>query len=213
MAEPYNVGMYVARIPNRSSPPAFLLRESYREGGKVKNRTLANLSHLPIEQIEQIRRVLKGENLVSPDGAFSIQRSLPHGHVEITLGMIRKLKLDQIIVSRRSRQRDLVVAMVAQRLLFPCSKLATTRHWHSTTLAEDWGSPMPARTSCMRHWIGFWSVSPRSSSDLPSNISKAGRWPFTTSPAATMKVAHAPWPVTATIAMARRIGRSSSTAC
>jgi len=139
MTEPYNVGMYIARVPNRSSPPAYLLRESYREGGKVKNRTLANLSHLPIEQIEQIRRVLKGENLVSPDDAFSIQRSLPHGHVQIVLGMIRKLRLDRIIGSRRTRQRDLVVAMVAQRLLFPCSKLATTRHWHSTTLADELG--------------------------------------------------------------------------
>jgi transposase len=129
--------MYIACIPNRSSPPAYLLRESYREGGKVKNRTLANLSHLPIEQIEQIRRVLKGENLVSPDDAFSIRRSLPHGHAELVLGMIRKLGLDRIIGSRRSRQRDLVVAMVAQRLLFPCSKLATTRHWHATTLAEE----------------------------------------------------------------------------
>lgn len=137
MVEAYNVGMYIACIPNRSSPPAYLLRESYREGGKVKNRTLANLSHLPIGQIEQIRRVLKGENLVSPDDAFSIQRSLPHGHVEIALGIIRKLGLDRIIGSRRSRQRDLIVAMVAGRLLFPCSKLATTRHWHSTTVAEE----------------------------------------------------------------------------
>lgn len=129
--------MYIARIPNRSSPAAYLLRESYREDGQVKNRTLANLSHLPIEQIEQIRRVLKGESLVSPDDAFSIQRSRPHGHVELVLGMIRKLGLDRNIASRRSRQRDLVVAMVAQRLLFPCSKLATTRHWQATTLAEE----------------------------------------------------------------------------
>ncbi|HUT93465.1 MAG TPA: IS1634 family transposase [Thermoguttaceae bacterium] len=131
--------MYIARVPNRSSPPAYLLRESYREGGKVKNRTLANLSHLPIEQIEQIRRVLKGENLVAPGEAFSIQRSLPHGHVEVVLGMIRKLGLDRLLSRRRSRERDLVVAMIAQRLLFPCSKLATTRHWHSTTLAEELG--------------------------------------------------------------------------
>jgi len=131
--------MYIARIPNRSSPPAYLLRESYREGGKVKNRTLANLSHLPIEQIELIRRVLKGEHLVAPEEVFSIQRSLPQGHVEIVLGMIRKFRLDRIISSRRTRQRDLVVAMVVQRLLFPCSKLATTRHWHSTTLAEELG--------------------------------------------------------------------------
>ncbi|MEE9601653.1 MAG: IS1634 family transposase [Thermoguttaceae bacterium] len=131
--------MYIARVPNRSSPPAYLLRESYREGGKVKNRTLANLSHLPLEQIELMRRVLKGETLVSPSEAFSIGRSRPHGHVEIVLGVIRKLELDRMIASRRSRQRDLVVAMIAQRLLFPCSKLATTRHWHTTTLAEELG--------------------------------------------------------------------------
>jgi len=131
--------MYIARIPNRSSPPAYLLRESYRQGGKVKNRTLANLSHLPLEQIELMRRVLKGETLVSPSEAFSIGRSQPHGHVEIVLGVIRKLGLDRMIASRRSRQRDLVVAMIAQRLLFPCSKLATTRHWHTTTLAEELG--------------------------------------------------------------------------
>ena len=131
--------MYIARIPNRSSPPAYLLRESYREGGKVKNRTLANLSQLPIQQIELMRCVLKGETLVSPHEAFSIQRSLPHGNVEIVLGVIRKLGLDRMICSRRSRQRDLVVAMIVQRLLFPCSKLATTRHWHSTTLAEELG--------------------------------------------------------------------------
>jgi transposase len=131
--------MYIARIPNRSSPPAYLLRESYREGGKVKNRTLANLSQLPIAQIELIRRVLKGETLVSPNQAFSIHRSLPHGHMEIVLGMIHKLGLERMIGSRRSRQRDLVVAMIAQRLLFPCSKLATTRHWHTTTLAEELG--------------------------------------------------------------------------
>jgi transposase len=131
--------MYIARVPNRSSPPTYLLRESYREGRKVKNCTLANLSQLPIEQIELMRRVLKGETLVSPNEAFSIGRSLPHGHVEIVLGVIRKLGLDRMLGSRRSRERDLVVAMIAQRLLFPCSKLATTRHWHSTTLAEELG--------------------------------------------------------------------------
>jgi len=135
----YNVGMYVAKIPNRSSPPAFLLRESYREGGTVKNRTLANLSHLPIRQIELIRRVLKGQTLVSPQEAFVIPRSLPHGHVEAVLGTVRKLGLDTLIASKGSRQRDLVVAMIVQRIIFPCSKLATTRDWHTTTLAEELG--------------------------------------------------------------------------
>lgn len=131
--------MYIAEIPNRTSPPAFLLRESYREGGKVKNRTLANLSGLPRGQIELIRRVLKGETLVRPEEAFVIQRSLPHGHVEAVLGTIGKLGLDTLIASKRSRQRDLVVAMIVQRILSPCSKLATTRDWHSTTLAEELG--------------------------------------------------------------------------
>ncbi len=139
LAYRYNVGMYIACIPNRSSPPAYLLRESYREGGKVKNRTLANLSHLPIQQIELIRRVLKGQTLVAPEEAFAITRSRPHGHVEVVLEMIHKFELDRVMASKRSRERDLVVAMIAQRVLFPCSKLATTRHWHSTTLAEELG--------------------------------------------------------------------------
>jgi hypothetical protein len=86
--------MYVAEVPNRSSPPTFLLRESYRDGGKVKNRTIANITHLPRTQIELIRRVLRGEELVPPDQAFQILRGLPHGHVAAVLGTLRKLGLD-----------------------------------------------------------------------------------------------------------------------
>ena len=104
--------MYVAKIPNRNSPPTYLLRESYRQNGKVRNRTLANLSSLPLEQIEQIRRVLKGEKLVPVEEAFRITRSLPHGHVQAVLTMVRRLGLERLIASRRCRQRDLVVAMI-----------------------------------------------------------------------------------------------------
>ena len=129
--------MYIARIPNRSSPPAYLLRESYRQQGKVKNRTLANLSHLPIRQIELLRRVLQGETLVRPEEALAIEGSRPHGHVEAVLGMLRKLGIESLLGSKRSRQRDLVLAMIVQRVLFPCSKLATTRAWQSSTLAEE----------------------------------------------------------------------------
>jgi hypothetical protein len=135
----YNVDMYIARIPNRSSPPAFLLRESYRQGGKVKNRTLANLSHLPSRQIELLRRVLRGETLVGPEEALVVEGTLPHGHVEAVLGMVRKLGIESLLSSRRSRQRDLVVAMIVARVLFPCSKLATTRQWQTTTLGEELG--------------------------------------------------------------------------
>ncbi|MCH9001590.1 MAG: IS1634 family transposase, partial [Planctomycetes bacterium] len=125
------------KSPFRGSHPTILLRQSYREGKRVRKRTLANLTCLPPEAIEAIKRTLRGEKLVSCDQAFAIERSIPHGHVKAILGTIRKIGLDTIIASRRSRQRDLVVAMIAERLLHGCSKPAGTRLWHSTTLAEE----------------------------------------------------------------------------
>lgn len=129
--------MYVERVPNRNSPPAILLRESWREGKKVKKRTLANLTKWPPEKIEALRRVLRGERLVCADDAFVIERSLPHGHVEVVLAAMERMGLDKVIAWQRCRERDLVVALIAEQLIHPCSKLATTRQWHSTTLAEE----------------------------------------------------------------------------
>ena len=129
--------MYVETVPNRNSPPAILLREGRREGKKVHKRTLANLTHWPKDKIERLRRVLKNEPLVHPDQLFLIERSLPHGHVELLLEAIRQLKLPALIDPRPSPKRDRVLAMILQRLLHPASKLATTRLWHSTTLAEE----------------------------------------------------------------------------
>jgi len=103
----------------------------------VRKRTLANLTRLPPEAIEILKQALRGEKLVPADQAFAIERSIPHGHVMAVLGTIRKIGLDTIIASRRSRQRDLVLAMIAERLLHGCSKLASTRLWHATTLAEE----------------------------------------------------------------------------
>src|SRR3954449_9052280 len=114
-----------------------LLRRSIRRGKTVSHETLGNLSHLPDHLIELIKRSLKGETFVPAADLFRNVRSRPHGHVEAILPMIRRLGLDATIASRPSRQRDLVTAMVAERLLFPCSKLATTRPWHATTLAEE----------------------------------------------------------------------------
>lgn len=129
--------MYVATIPNRNSPPAILLRESYREKGKVKNRTLANLSSLPPQSIDILRRSLKGENFVSTDALEIVEDGSPaHGHVDAVMTAMRRLDFSRLICSRRSRQRDLVVAMVAARLLEPKSKLATTVWWADTTLPE-----------------------------------------------------------------------------
>jgi transposase len=114
-----------------------LLRRSIRQGKTVTHQTLGNLSHLPDHLIEIIKRALKGETFLPAADAFRITRSIPHGHVHAVLTMIRKLQLEDLIASERSRRRDLVTAMIAQRLLFPCSKLAHTRHWHDTTLAQE----------------------------------------------------------------------------
>ena len=133
----YTVVMHVESVPNRGSHPSILLRQSYREGKRVRKRTLANLTCLPPEAIETLKRALRGEKLVLADHAFAIERSIPHGHVKAVLGTIRKIGLDTIIASRRSRRRDLVVAMITERLLHGCSKLASTRLWHTTTLAEE----------------------------------------------------------------------------
>jgi hypothetical protein len=119
--------MYIDIVPNRSSPPAVLLRESYREEGKVRKRTIANLSGLPLEKVEMLRRVLRGDRLVGVDEVFRVQRTLPYGHVAAVLGTLRRLELDRLIAGKRSPERDRVLAMIVARLLAPASKLATAR--------------------------------------------------------------------------------------
>ena len=126
--------MYIATIPNRSSPPALLLREGYREAGKVKTRTLANLSKLPPEAVTALRQVLKGEKLVNARNAFEVISSRHHGHVQAVLTVMQQLGFSSLVASRPCRERDLVVAMVAARILEPDSKLGTTRWWNLTTL-------------------------------------------------------------------------------
>jgi transposase len=131
--------MYVAVVPNRNSPPAILLRESFRENGKVHNRTLANISQWPPAQIAALREVLKGAAAVAPSPAdsFQILRSLPHGHVAAVVGSLRQLGLDSILDTVPARSRDLAVALIAARLLDPCSKLATARALHPDTLSSS----------------------------------------------------------------------------
>ncbi len=121
--------MYVVDVPNRNSRPATLLRESYREGGKVKNRTLANLSDWPRHKVGALKALLKGitPNTRPLSQAFDVLRSLPHGHIAAVLGSLRRVSLDALLASRRSRQRDLCVAMIVERVLHPCSKLALAR--------------------------------------------------------------------------------------
>jgi len=132
--------VHVAKVTNTVKGvtyTSYYLRRSFRQDGKVKHETLGNLSDLPVHVIDLISRSLKGETFVPAAEAFRILRTRPHGHVEAILRMIRRLGLEDLIASRPSRQRDLVTALIAERLLFPCSKLATTRHWQDTTLAEE----------------------------------------------------------------------------
>lgn len=132
--------MYVAVVPNRSSPPAILLRESYREGGKVKTRTLANLSGWAPERVEALRRALNGGTPAGAPGgalgeAFQITRSRPHGHVAALLGLARRIGLEELLVSGQGRRGALALALMLARLLHPGSKLATARGLAPDSLA------------------------------------------------------------------------------
>src|SRR5665213_1423281 len=131
--------MHIHVVPNRGSPPTVLLRESYREGSKVCKRTLANLSSLSATQIGAIRSTLRGEALQPVAQSFEISASRSHGHVQAVALTLQRLGLASLLASKPCRERDLVLAMVASRIVAPHTKLATTRWWHTTTLAEDFG--------------------------------------------------------------------------
>jgi hypothetical protein len=135
--------MYVAVIPNRGSPPAILLRESYRERGKTKNRTLANLSDWPGERIDQLRAVLRGETLLPAAEAVQIVRALPHGHVLAALTTARRIDLDTLLPRRApQRRRDLAYALIIARLLDPAAKLATARMLDPATASHSLGEAL-----------------------------------------------------------------------
>ena len=129
--------MHIHIVPNRGAPPTVLLRESFREGASVRKRTLANLSSLPMAQIEAIRSVLLGVEVCPVAQCFEITATRAHGHVQAVAAAMQRLGVASLIASKPCRARDLVLAMVASRILAPATKLATTRWWHTTTLAED----------------------------------------------------------------------------
>ena len=143
-SESFKLAIYVERVPNRNSPPAILLRESYREGNKIKKRTLANLSAWPADKVEALRRVLR-EDAVAPtsqDG-LTLVRSLPHGHVAAVVGTLRKLGLAGVLSQggrQPARTVALCVAMIAARLIDPASKLATARVLNGETASCSLGA-------------------------------------------------------------------------
>ena len=131
--------MHIDAVPNRTSRPTYLLRESYRQGKKVRKRTLANLSGLSDEQIEALRAVLSGVAVRPVAELFEVLRSRPHGAVQAVRVAMQRLGFEGLLASRGSPERERVCAMVAARVLEPHTKLATTRWWHTTTLAEEFG--------------------------------------------------------------------------
>jgi transposase len=134
---------------------SYLLRRSYREGGKVKHENLGNLSHLPLEVIDAIRAMLAGRRLVDLDDDFEIERSLPHGHVAAVLGVLRSLDLERLLSRERSRERDLCVAMICQLVIGAGSKLSMTRRFHQTTLAVELalGEVTEPELLCAMDWL------------------------------------------------------------
>src|ERR1700682_3060425 len=131
--------MHIDGVPNRSFRPTDLLRESYREGKKVRKRTLANLSALSDEQIEAIRAVLSGQSVRPVEELWQTTQSRSHGAVKAVGVAMQRLGFESLIASRSSPERDAVCAMVAARILSPHTKLATTRWWHTPTLPEEFG--------------------------------------------------------------------------
>jgi transposase len=135
--------MYIEAVPNRNSPPAILLRESYRQGGKVRKRTLCNLSDWPVAYVEGLRGVLKGGTVIPAEqDAFTVTRSLPHGHVAAALGTARKIGLDRILGPDANRCRDLVLALLVGRILNPGSKLAAARTLSPDTASSSLGEAL-----------------------------------------------------------------------
>jgi len=138
--------MYVAVVPNRRSAPAILLRESYREDGKVKTRTLANLSHWPAEKVASLKRVLAGEMVISAGQSFEIRQSLPHGHVAAVLGSLRRCGLDTRLDERGSRRHQLSLALIVARIIDPTSKLATAMGLNPQTATSSLGPVLGLET-------------------------------------------------------------------
>jgi hypothetical protein len=138
--------MYVTVVPNRGSPPAILLRETYREDRKVKNRTLANLSKWKPEKIAALRAVLRDERLLPAGDGFEIERALPHGHVAAALGMARRLGLDprvktaELMPAGAARLRLLALALIVARVIDPAAKLATARQLDAATASHSLGA-------------------------------------------------------------------------
>ena len=207
--------MHVVRVVSRQKGREYtsvLLRNSYREDGKVKKQTLANLSHLPPATIDVIERSLKGERLLPAAETLEIRRSLPHGGVVAVLGTLRKLGLEKLIDRRPSRERDLVVAMITARLIAPGSKLATTRRWGQSTLAGSLGVADATEDELYGAMDWLLARQERIEAGLAKRHLEVGGLVLYDTPARTWRGATVRWPGGATAVTARPVCSRSSTA-
>src|SRR5262252_7933924 len=189
--------MYIESVPNRGSPPAILLRESFREDGRVRKRTLANLSAWPTQLVEGFRTLLKGGVAVAADG-IRARRALPHGHAAAVLGTMRAIDLDRLLGQPADKRlAPLAIALIASRLISPTSKLATARELTADT-APSTGSAHARARSRLRS---------------PAATSRTGRWCSTTSLRPGLRVSAASWHASAIPETARRANCKSSMAC
>jgi hypothetical protein len=210
--------MYIEAVPNRNSPPAILLRESYREGGKVRKRTLCNLSDWPTAYIEGLRGVLKGGTVIPVErDAFTIIRSLPHGHAAAALGTARKIGLDRILGPGSDRCRDLILALLVGRILDPASKLATARALSPATAASSLGELLGLgevdEDELYNALDWLLERQPAIEATLANAISPTARWCCTMCHRATWKAAAARSPNVATAATAGKVRCRLSTVC
>lgn len=178
----------------RRARPVSRLRESFREGHRVRKRTLANLSALPDEPMAALRAVLRGEPLHPVDALFEAIDSRRHGPVEAVRVAMRRVGFESLVASRPSRERDWVCAMVAARVLAPHTKLAPTRWWHTTTLAEEFGVRAATRMIGTRSWTGCSGDSGRSRRSSPLGICAPGGSSSTICPRAPSRGRPARWP-------------------
>jgi hypothetical protein len=208
--------MYIESVPNRASPPAILLRESYRDGGKVKKRTLLNLSDWPRERIAGFKMLLKGGTVIPQDqNSITIIRSLPHGHVTAALGTARKIGLDRLLGPDGNRCRDLILALVVNRILDPGSKLAAARALSPDTATSSLGQQLGLgvvgedELYCALDWLAVRQ--PAIEAALAKRHFTGGTWCSTTCRRAIWKAAAVRSPSSATAATASVANCRSST--
>ncbi|MBK7237598.1 MAG: hypothetical protein IPI02_18985 [Sterolibacteriaceae bacterium] len=181
------MSMYIESVPNRNSPPAVLLRESYRDDGKVRKRTLANLSCLSADVIEGLKVLLRGGVAVpSAESVFSVERSLPHGHVAAVLGAARGSGSSVWFASAPQDLRPVLQAMLVARVLEPASKLATHRMLQEDTATSSLGRVLgwatAAPMTCTGRWTGCTTLKGTLSGGWRASICGAAPWCCTTSP-------------------------------